>query len=260
MITSLDNSKVKKIRALLTRGRERRKEGLYVVEGLRICREIPKDLIEEIYISESFEVPDDLKALLGEKGCEVLSNDCFMKAADTVSPQGILCIVRMKKAEIPKGPAPLYVILEDIQDPGNLGTILRTAEGAGVTGVFVSKGSAELYSPKVVRATMGSLYRLPIAEFDDMEALLAQLRSEGVTTFATCPDGSVDYLAPDYNVGCAFIIGNEGNGIQERTAALADHHILIPMEGSLESLNASVAAGLVMYEAYNQRRNYKKMR
>lgn len=254
MITRPDHPKVKRIRALLAKNKERRQTGLYVTEGLRVCSEVPEELIEEIYISEGFEAPAGIRGLLKRKGYETLSSDVFMKAADTVTPQGILFVVKMKKLREAETKNPLYLILEDVQDPGNIGTILRTAEGAGVTAVYVNNGCADIYSPKVVRATMGSLYRVPVYTYEDIKGLATVLKGRGIQLYATCLKESVDYQEPDYTGGTAFLIGNEGNGLKEETLKTVDTHIRIPMLGRLESLNASVAAALVMYEAANQRR------
>lgn len=245
---------MKRLKQLLGKSRERRQSGLYVVEGLRLCREVPEELIEEIYISQGFEIPKDMLLTLKRKGYETLSSDVFMKVADTVTPQGILFVVRMKQLPVNERAVPLILILEDIQDPGNMGTILRTAEGAGVTCVYCSQGCVDLFSPKVVRATMGSMYRVPVRTYEDAAGLAVKLKGQGVKLYATYLEGSVDYQAPSYKGASAFFIGNEGNGLRPETAALADERIRIPMNGQLESLNASVATALVIYEAFNQRR------
>ena len=146
------------------------------------------------------------------------------------------------------------VIIEDLQDPGNLGTIFRTGEGAGVSGIIMSRGTVDIYNPKTIRSTMGSIYRVPFLYTDDLTAAAALLRERGVGVYAAHLGGSRMYDACDYKAGTAFLIGNEGNGLREETARCADCLIRIPMEGKLESLNASVAASLLLYEAYRQRR------
>ncbi|MCD8014417.1 MAG: RNA methyltransferase [Lachnospiraceae bacterium] len=148
----------------------------------------------------------------------------------------------------------LIMALENLQDPGNLGTILRTAEGAGVTGILLGPGCADLYNPKVIRSTMGSIYRMPFYYTEDMRRDICALRGKGVRWYAAHLEGSVPYDEPVYREPCGFLIGNESRGLTEATAALADARIRIPMCGQVESLNASVAASILMYEANRQRR------
>ena len=145
------------------------------------------------------------------------------------------------------------MVLEDIQDPGNLGTIFRTAEGAGASGIILSEGCVDIYNPKTVRATMGSLYRMPFIYSHELSETIGKLKAAGLTVYAAHLKGERSYDEIDYS-DSAFLIGNEGNGLKDETAALADTYIRIPMEGSLESLNASVAASVLMYEHYTARR------
>ena len=149
---------------------------------------------------------------------------------------------------------PLFLVLENLQDPGNLGTIMRTAEGAGVSAVILSKGSVDIYNPKTIRSTMGSIYRVPFLYVDDLKEVLQTLKSHGVKSYAAHLAGKQTYDKENYQGGTAFLIGNESNGLSEELADAADIYIRIPMEGQLESLNAGVAASILMYEAYRQRR------
>lgn len=177
--------------------------------------------------------------------------------SDTAAPQGILCVMRQKKyalADLLAAKNPLLMILEDIQDPGNLGTILRTGEGAGIGGVIMSRETADIYNPKTIRSTMGSIYRVPFVYVSSLEETSVQLKAAGIRLFAAHLKGKSWYDGEDYRKGSAFLIGNEGNGLREETAALADTYIKIPMEGRVESLNAAMASGILMYEAARQRR------
>lgn len=149
---------------------------------------------------------------------------------------------------------PHLLILEGIQDPGNLGTMIRTAEGAGVTGIIMSKTTVDIFNPKVVRSTMGSLFRVPFYLTDDLAKTIGTLKKQGITMYAAHLKGKLSYDQPNYCSACGFMIGNEGNGLTPETAALADQYIRIPMEGRVESLNASIAAALLMYETHRQRR------
>ena len=149
---------------------------------------------------------------------------------------------------------PVFVLLEDIQDPGNLGTILRTGEGAGIDGVIMTKDTVDIYNPKTIRATMGSIYRVPFLYVESMETVIGKLKEKGIAVYAAHLNGENYYDSFDFTKGSAFLIGNEGNGLKKETADLADSYLKIPMEGKVESLNAAIATSLLMYETYRQRR------
>ena len=153
-----------------------------------------------------------------------------------------------------KKKAPTLLVLEDIQDPGNLGTMFRTGEGAGIDGIIMTKETVDLFHPKTVRSTMGSIYRMPFYITDQLQETLACLHDRGVCTYAAHLKGTKSYDAFDYTKPTAFLIGNEGNGLTDAIADQAKEYLRIPMEGQLESLNAAMAAGILMYEAYRQRR------
>ncbi len=259
MITSSSNAKIKNIIALQKKPKERKEQGLFVVEGRKLVGEAPAGWISEVYVSESYAT-----GLLydEETGYEVLSDDLFVKVSDTRTPQGILALVRMPSYDFSnllgsrgQERQPLILILEDIQDPGNLGTILRMAEGAGVTGVIMSRGTADVFNPKVVRSTMGSIYRVPFLIADDLADVIQRLKKEGVKLYAAHLQGASDYDAFDYCGASGFMIGNEANGLSDEIASLADAYIRIPMCGQVESLNAAVSASLLAYEAGRQRRH-----
>ena len=186
---------------------------------------------------------------------EVVTEEQMKKLTDTVTPQGILCVVRQPSytvEDIINHPGHrLLMILEDIQDPGNLGTIFRTAEGAGASGIIMTKGCADLFNPKVVRSTMGSIYRVPFFVTDDIEQTISLVKNAQIEVFAAHLKGEYFYDEIEYK-DAAFLIGNEGRGLKDSTASLADTYIKIPMSGELESLNASMAAGILMYEHNRQ--------
>lgn len=263
MITSTANKQVKFVNALVKKAKTRREEDLFVAEGLRMCSEIPRDRIRTLYISESFKKSPDCAAMTaGVKQVEIVADDVFRALSDTQTPQGVLALVRQyhytpeqaaKTASDCRKPAHL-MILEHLQDPGNLGTILRAGEGAGVTGILMDAGTADIYSPKVIRATMGSVLRVPFAYVEDLPGTIAMLKKRGIRIYAAHLKGKNTYDQEDYTGNTGFLIGNEANGIREETAALADAWIRIPMEGKVESLNAAVAASVLMFEAARQRR------
>lgn len=186
---------------------------------------------------------------------EVVTEEQMKKLTDTVTPQGILCVVRQPSytmEDIINHPGHrLIMILEDIQDPGNLGTIFRTAEGAGASGIIMTKGCADLFNPKVVRSTMGSIYRVPFFVTDDIEQTISLVKNAQIEVFAAHLKGEHFYDEIEYK-DAAFLIGNEGRGLKDSTSSLADTYIKIPMSGELESLNASMAAGILMYEHNRQ--------
>lgn len=171
--------------------------------------------------------------------------------SDTKNSQGILAVVRQKKyTELP---GDFFLILDTLQDPGNMGTIFRTAEAAGVDGILMNRDCVDVYSPKVVRATMGAMFRMPFMVSDDLPAEIQRMKSEGVQVYAAHLRGTKNHWDFDYRQPTAFMIGNEGNGLQDAIADLADTYLRIPMMGHTESLNAGVAASVLMYEALRQR-------
>ncbi|WP_394522499.1 TrmH family RNA methyltransferase [Lacrimispora sp. JR3] len=258
MITSSANAKVKQVMSLAKKSKARKLSGLFVAEGLRMFKEIPKDRIDSVYVSESFLKDESRKKLVSGLVYETVADDVFSTMSDTRTPQGILALVRQYAYKIEdllsqKKPA-FLMILENIQDPGNLGTILRAGEGAGITGVLMDDTTADIYNPKVIRSTMGSICRVPFVYTDDLSADLKLLKEKGVTLYAAHLDGRNNYEKEDYTVNTGFLIGNEGNGLTDETAALADAFVKIPMMGKVESLNAAVAASVLMFETARQRR------
>ena len=256
MITSAANPQVKWLRQLQAKPKQRREEGVFLAEGPRMVREAPEGTLVKAYCSESFAAAPENRELAERLEAEVLSDALFRSVSDTVTPQGILAVLRRRAytlADLTAEGRPV-MILEALQDPGNLGTILRTGEGAGIGGVVMNRETVDRYHPKVVRATMGSLFRVPCVETEDLAAAALELKQAGYRIFAAHLQGSREYTAEDYTQPCAFLIGNEGEGLREETAALADVRIRIPMEGQVESLNAAVASSLLMYEALRQRR------
>lgn len=221
-------------------------------------QEAPKNWIEKVYISETLSGDEEFMALTDHVERELVADKVFRQMSDTQTPQGVLTLLRKPEytmEQVLEGDDPLLVILEDLQDPGNVGTILRTGEGAGVQGVFLTKSTVDIFNPKVIRSTMGSIYRIPFFYVEDVVCLEKELKRRKIRTFAAHLRGRNTYDKEDYRGGTAFLIGNEGNGLTERAAEAADTLIRIPMSGSVESLNAAMAAGILMYEASRQRRN-----
>lgn len=260
MISSTGNAKVRELVKLKKNAKERSKRGVFLVEGPKMFREIPGELLMEVYASESFlRTEEGAGALDRTRGYgripETVSDSVFAYLSDTRSPQGILAVVRQLayQTEDLMGQNPLILVLENLQDPGNLGTIVRTAEAAGATGLLLGRGCVDIYSPKVTRSTMGSIFRVPFVYTDHLRKTVISLKKQGVCVLAAHLKGSEDL----YQVPCggplAFLIGNESRGLTDETAALADRAVRIPMSGSVESLNAAVASAILMFEAKRQR-------
>ena len=259
MIASTSNKQVKYVMNLRDKAKVRREEGLFIAEGLRMCRELNPKETRQVYVTEAFARDEQNRRWLQGFSWETVSDSVMEHMAGTKTPQGVLALVRQKNwtldsilREKPGGPAACLMVLETIQDPGNLGTILRAGEGAGITGVVMSRDTADLYNPKVIRSTMGSCLRVPFVYADDLFAALEQMKRAGLRLFAAHLQGSVPYDEEDYRGKTAFLIGNEANGLSEQAASLA--HCRIPMAGQVESLNAAVAASVLMFEAARQRR------
>ena len=229
--------------------------------------EVPGELLSAIYYVEHFADSNEGQTFIQEIKSkspnvvmEEVAANVFKTMCDTVTPQGVLAVVKMqdftledvlgigtdKKAHV--------MILESLQDPGNMGTIIRTAEGAGATGIIMNTTTVDIYSPKVVRSTMGSIFRVPHIVTKDLHETIVSLQKQyGLSVYAAHLKGEIYYDSFDFTAPTAFMIGNEGNGLTDETSNLATSYLKIPMEGQLESLNASVAASLLMYETHRQR-------
>ncbi len=314
MITSTGNSRIRELVRLKKSAKDRNQKGVFLVEGPKMFREIPAQLLQEVYISESFSKTGSgslagsgsgsgrftaagsgrlsetgsgrLSAAgsrrLSETGsgrfseagskqgsgskpsgadgvpAEVVSDSVFQHLSDTRTPQGILAVVQQLHYEIDdlfgnQGKPSLVIVLENVQDPGNLGTIIRTAEAAGVTGILMSSGCADIYNPKVTRSTMGSIFRVPFVYTQDLHASLEHLKIKGVQLFAAHLKGSTGLYDQSYTGPSAFLIGNESKGLTAETVALADQAVRIDMSGEVESLNAAIASAIMMFEARRQR-------
>jgi TrmH family RNA methyltransferase len=222
-----------------------------------MAEEVPAGRLIQAYASESFAAKTENQSLCQRLEAELVSDHVMEAMSDTQTPQGILCVVKRdeKKAEeMIESPNAFLMVLEKIQDPGNLGTILRTAEGAGVTGVLMSADTVDIYNSKVIRSTMGSIYRVPFAYVPDVKETVRSIRQHGISTYAAHLAGKNTYDREDYTGPVAFLIGNEGNGLSQELAAMSDSYIRIPMAGQVESLNAAIASAILMYEVNRQRR------
>lgn len=255
-ITSNQNSLIKEIKGLEIR-KNREEKGLFIAEGLRFVEEAIKEKaqIDKIVVSNMFlesKSGSDIIDKIYNMGlsCYGVTDKIFKEISDTQTPQGILAVIKKKDAELSDiiKCNNKIVMLESLQDPGNMGTIIRTADAAGMTGVILSKGCVDVYNRKVLRSTMGSVFHLPIHRTDDFVGVINKFKEKGIKVYASHLDGSMDYYDIDECHNAAVIIGNEANGISDEAAMAADCLVKIPMPGRAESLNASVAAGILMYE------------
>ena len=229
-------------------------------------REVPKDLLLEVYVTEGFYKKEkeltDILCRQAKIRQEVLSDTVFAYVSDTKTPQGVMCVVRQRNKTAKKWERliekeqqkPFFLVLDNLQDPGNMGTVIRTAEAAGVTGILMSADCVDVYNPKTIRSTMGSVYRMPLWYAEDICEAVRELKRQGIHTYAAHLEGTVVYDEAEYREGTAFLIGNEGNGLRQEVAELADTWVRIPMAGHVESLNAAIAAAVLMFEAGRQRR------
>ncbi len=254
MITSKDNELVKEIVKLNSSAKERREKKLFIAEGIRLCRDAMisgAKIVNFLYTGEAAEKYakdfDNIRSS-AEKSTE-LSRSIFQKICDTNTPQGFLCLIDTKmghslyKVDIGKK----YVALENIQDPSNLGTILRTAEALGIDGVIISSDCCDIFSPKVVRGSMGALFRLPFMIAEDFTAFIEQSVKIGISCYGSTPHNAISINEVDFSNGGIMLIGNEGNGLCEKTLSVCTEKVKIPMKGRAESLNAAAAAAILMY-------------
>ncbi|MBR4080279.1 MAG: RNA methyltransferase [Clostridia bacterium] len=242
-LTSLKNPKIMAWRSLKDR-KGRRETGCFLVEGRKMAEEALQSAfaVEAVLVdeqrAEEFTLPADVPVYL-------LPDHVLSAVCDTKTPQGIAAVLHMQgRDEL----GARVVALDGVQDPGNVGTILRTADAAGFTGVLLSEQCADVFSPKVLRATMGSIFRMPIRVTADLPGELTRLRSEGYSVLSSQLDGEPFFQRRDVGDRYCLIIGNEGNGVSPEVQATATHRLRLPMRGGAESLNAAIAAGIMMYD------------
>lgn len=252
VITSTSNEQIKKLIQLKEKSKVRKTTGTFTVEGKKMFVEIPAEDLVSVYVSETFLKENG--ELVKDKKYQIVSDQVFKKISDTVTPQGIVAVVKQKSYSIDyiiekrNKEKSCIVVLDRLQDPGNMGTIVRTGEAAGISGIIMSKDSADIYNPKVIRSTMGSIFRVPFSIVDDLVAAVDTLKDNGITTYAAHLKGEL-YNSGSLTNDCALLIGNEARGLSGEISAKADKLIKIPMRGKVESLNAAVATAILMYEA-----------
>ena len=242
-LTSLKNTKVLAWRSLKTK-KGRLEQNAFLVEGARMVREALQSSfqVKAVLLRDGYPADDPLPR---DVPVYVLPDHVFSAVCDTVTPQGIAAVLSLETAEI-RGSR--LLALDGVQDPGNVGTMIRTADAAGFDGVLLSADSADLFSPKVLRATMGSIFRLGFSFPESLPDALLELRKEGFSVLSSQLDGEPFFERRNVSSRFVLVVGNEGNGISEAVKAVATHRLRLPMYGGTESLNASVAAGIMMYD------------
>ena len=251
LITSKDNSKIKEIKKL---NEKKYRKTAFIVEGIKMLKEAisEKAEIDTIIIREDTELDFKLDSELEKKVIHVTKN-VFETISDVVSPQGVLVVINKKIDDNKISKHEDYILaLDGIQDPGNLGTIIRTADSANIKQILVSKDTVDSYSPKVVRSTMGAIYRVKIIECEDLAKTLKSLQTTGFEIVTT--DLHTDKSIYDMNYNKKIVvIGNEANGVTPEIKELSNYRVKIPMLGKTESLNAAVATGIMIYEYVRQK-------
>lgn len=251
LITSKDNSKIKEIKKLKEK---KYRKTAFIVEGIKMLKEAisEKAEIDTIIIREDTELDFKLESELEKKVIHVTKN-VFETISDVVSPQGVLVVINKKIDDNKISKHADYILaLDGIQDPGNLGTIIRTADSANIKQILVSKDTVDSYSPKVVRSTMGAIYRVKIIECEDLAKTLKSLQTTGFEIVTT--DLHTDKSIYDMNYNKKIVvIGNEANGVTPEIRELSNYRVKIPMLGKTESLNAAVATGIMIYEYVRQK-------
>lgn len=251
-ITSQSNAKIKYIRSLAQK-KSRAEHKEYTVEGVKSVRDALSSDREVTAIcasksfteNEQFDYPDDIPVYR-------VADAVFEKLCDTKTPQGILAVIKMSDTAFELDRERFYIYCDRLQDPGNLGTVIRTADAAGAGGVLLSEGCADLYSPKTVRASMGSFFNMNVMTDIDAKTL-GKYAGAGFTLYGgALHSDSIPYTEADFTKPCIIVIGNEANGISGEVLRLC-RRVKIPIMGKAESLNAGVAAAVLMYEALRQR-------
>lgn len=259
-ITSKDNEFVKHIKKLKDK-KYRDISNEYVIEGIKLVGEAiqEKAPIKQIILCDDCEknatIPKDLMYEIAKQECVYVSEKVFKYLSEVQTPQGILAVIEKNgQDEQIDYRQDIIVALDDVQDPGNLGTILRTVDSIGLTQILVSKGTADAYNPKVVRSTMGAIFRVKIMECEDLKQTLKEIKKHKFKIVVSSLQTENSIYDINYNKK-VIVIGNEANGVEEEIQNLADEKIKIPMLGKTESLNASVATGIILYEYVRQKIN-----
>ncbi|WMJ81112.1 RNA methyltransferase [Clostridium sp. MB40-C1] len=256
IIESKQNSLIKEVKKLHKK-KYRNEKNQFIVEGFRFVEEALKSSFNVPYIFVNENAMERYKsfkieALINEN-TEVysISDNLLKDICNTDTPQGILCVVDNESVEV-KDAKGFYVLVDRIQDPGNMGTIIRTAHASGALGVIITKGTVDIYNDKTLRSTMGSIFNIPIIQDENLE-IIKNLKAKGFRIVVSSLDTDKNFYDINLNQKIIIAVGNEGSGISEEIYSIGDEKVKIPMPGGAESLNAAVAAGIMIYEVVRQK-------
>ncbi|GAA0075805.1 RNA methyltransferase [Clostridium sp. CTA-5] len=253
-IESKDNNLYKDTKKLKDR-KNRNKNNKYVIEGFRLIDEGFKANLDIDYLMLTKNAYEKIETYLGDEIKDkvkiyCISDNLFKDLTSTENPQGIIAVTSMKQKKFDVS-GDFYLFCDKLQDPGNMGTIIRTAHAAGVNGIILSKGTVDIYNEKTIRATMGSLFYLPIYYDEDL-SLIKNLKQDGFKLVVTSLESSEDFFKEELSGKIILTVGNEGNGVSEEVLNLADSRVKIPMPGGAESLNVAIATSIIIYEKVRQ--------
>lgn len=248
IITSKDNEIIKNIKKLKEK---KYRLDTYIVEGIKMVKEAINENqeIALIAIREDFKIDFDTKNIK----TVTISNKIFNDISDVKTPQGILAVIKKNQNNQIETNSDYILALDSLQDPGNMGTIIRTADSANINQIIINKTTVDPYSPKVIRSTMGAIYRTNIIEVEDLKATLKEMKSKGFQIITTDLKATQSIYDINYNNKTVVVIGNEANGVSQEILQTADKKVIIPMLGKTESLNASIAASIMIYEYVRQK-------
>lgn len=248
IITSKDNEIIKNIKKLKEK---KYRLNSYIVEGIKMVKEAINENqeIALIAIREDFKIDFDTKNIK----TVTISNKIFNDISDVKTPQGILAVIKKNQNNQIETNQEYILALDSLQDPGNMGTIIRTADSANINQIIINKTTVDPYSPKVIRSTMGAIYRTNIIEVEDLKATLKEMKSKGFQIITTDLKATQSIYDINYNNKTVVVIGNEANGVSQEILQTADKKVIIPMLGKTESLNASIAASIMIYEYVRQK-------
>ena len=248
IITSKDNEIIKNIKKLKEK---KYRLDSYIVEGIKMVKEAISENqeIALIAIREDFKIDFDTKNIK----TVTISNKIFNDISDVKTPQGILAVIKKNQNNQIETNSNYILALDSLQDPGNMGTIIRTADSANINQIIINKTTVDPYSPKVIRSTMGAIYRTNIIEVEDLKATLKEMQSNGFQIITTDLKATQSIYDINYNNKTVVVIGNEANGVSQEILQTADKKVIIPMLGKTESLNASIAASIMIYEYVRQK-------
>lgn len=263
-ITSTGNPRIKYLLKLISKASVRRKDGLFSLEGKREVKRAVQQGYEtmSVFCCPDIIPPDELASIVpvsGENMITWVSKHVYSRIAYRGESGGVVAVLKQKDHRLDQltlGKNPLLLVLETVEKPGNLGAIMRTADAAGIDAVIVCDPSTDIYNPNVIRSSTGALFSVPVAVAGS-EEVISYLRSKGVSIFSASLEGSIPYTQADFRQSSAIVLGTEAHGLTEIWTASSDQNIIIPMRGSIDSLNVSITAAVMTFEAIRQRDSSK---